>query len=412
MKGPSSVAIQKSAAATLGRAPVGLLQRQCACGQHTGGGECEVCKKNKEMPAQRHGDASTASSGAPPIMHQILRSASQSASSIKFPKTLESQDFSQVKANSRAVDLLDAQQRGSHFRHEIPLHLGLDVHEGQNSSTLSDTVAYLPPGRPLSRSLRNRVPGVPDSVFNQVQVHDDPKSKVTSDLLNSEGIAYRQHIVLGNKARNSDWVTAHELGHVLQQDRGTSTKGTARSGVLEREADQFADKATSPAPTSPTRELQLSHASPGLAQKVIAKYIQELPGDLLLILDVDDGDFVGGCVKAVVPHVGVKLIKKSPHLQLFNLHVGFLTSPTGEFCIFFYESVTGICEMLCFPSKEKLREAWEKVKAWLKQMIEKLIRALAIALLVAALAILAYLIAEALVAALLALLALLAAAAA
>jgi hypothetical protein len=394
-----------AAVSVLTPVPRPMLQRICACGRHTGGGECDDCKKKQKVSSQRHGDGSTGSSIAPPIVHEAFRSPSQLASGIRFSESRDGHDFSQLKPTSSIVDPLDFPGKVPRFRKEIPLRLGLDLHDGQNSSMLDATVANLPLGRSLSRPLRNRIPSVPRSVLNQVQVHDDPKSRVTSDLLNSEGIAYKKHIVLGNKARDSNWVTAHELAHVLQQDRVTLPEGATEPRILERQADQFADKVTRPTPASPMGGLALSHASPGLAQKVIWKHIQELPGDLLLILDVDDGDFVGGCVKAIVPHVGVKLIKKFPHLELFNLHVGFLTNPAGEFCIFFYESVTGICEVLCFPSKAKLREKWEEVKAWLKRMIEKLIKALAIALLLAALAILAYLIAEAIVAALLLLLA-------
>lgn len=138
----------------------------------------------------------------------------------------------------------------------------------------------------------------------------------------------------------------------------------------------------------------------GLSRKVIAKYLHDLPDDLLLILDVDDGDFVGGCVRAIVPHVGVKLIKKRPHAQLFNLHVGFITNAAGEFCIFFYESVTRICEMKCFPSKQALRDAWNEIVEWVKKMLKKVFKALGILLLIALAVILAYLIATAIVVAL------------
>src|SRR6266581_1190525 len=54
-----------------------VLQRQCACGQHTiAGGECEECKK-KGMILQRHSDGSAGPAAAPPSVHEVLRSPGQ-----------------------------------------------------------------------------------------------------------------------------------------------------------------------------------------------------------------------------------------------------------------------------------------------------------------------------------------------
>jgi hypothetical protein len=312
--------------------------------------------------------------------------------------------FSQIRpSQTRSESTLTTKAFNS--RREIPLELWPDLGKGAGSSKIEDTIGTLPHGRPLSLSLRKRLSHAPQSVLDGVQVHDDTQSRITADLLNSEALAYKKHIILGSMAQDTNWLTAHELGHVLQQCLPTPSKSPADASFLEHEADQFADAMSGTTESSKDQALTLSPASPGLARKVIWKSIQNLPGDLLLILDVDDGDFVGGCVRAIVPHVGVKLIKKAPHMQLFNLHVGFLTNPAGEYCIFFYESVTGVCETLCYSSKQKLREDWEKVKEWLRQMMENVLKALAIVALLAMLAYLAYLMAAAIAAALLILLA-------
>jgi hypothetical protein len=229
--------------------------------------------------------------------------------------------------------------------------------------------------------------------------------------MNAEAFTVGHDIVLGSAATASPerrrWLLAHEVAHASQQDPLRAGAGRPGGGLsdVELEADRFAAAAQRSDTGIGAEPVVLSPASIGLARKVIWKFIQDLPYDLLLILDVDDGDFVGGCVRAIAPHVGVKLIKKVPHTQLFNLHVGFLTNPAGEFCIFFYESVTGLCEMKCFPSKQALRDAWDEVVEWLKDMLKKLLELLAIAALLVALAILAYLIAQAIAAALLVLLA-------
>src|ERR1700682_4398793 len=54
-----STATQKTAAtAVTQNAAVAVLQRQCACGQHSMGGECEGCKKKISLSRDRQGPAS------------------------------------------------------------------------------------------------------------------------------------------------------------------------------------------------------------------------------------------------------------------------------------------------------------------------------------------------------------------
>jgi Domain of unknown function (DUF4157) len=54
-----------------------MLQRTCDCGEHTGGGECEDCKKKKKMPLQRYANGSASPAIAPPVVHSVLRSPGQ-----------------------------------------------------------------------------------------------------------------------------------------------------------------------------------------------------------------------------------------------------------------------------------------------------------------------------------------------
>jgi hypothetical protein len=67
---------QKTAAWT--PAPAGglVLQRQCACGQHTHGSECEQCKK-KQMNLQRKSENVGAPDAVPAMVHDVLRSPGQ-----------------------------------------------------------------------------------------------------------------------------------------------------------------------------------------------------------------------------------------------------------------------------------------------------------------------------------------------
>jgi hypothetical protein len=54
----------------------GLLQRKCSCGGNvTSGGECEACKKKKEL--QRRATQASSPQVAPPIVHEVLQSPGQ-----------------------------------------------------------------------------------------------------------------------------------------------------------------------------------------------------------------------------------------------------------------------------------------------------------------------------------------------
>lgn len=52
-----------------------VLQRKCACGQHTSGEECEECRKKKEL--QRWKGTGPEPAGIPPVVHEVLRSPGQ-----------------------------------------------------------------------------------------------------------------------------------------------------------------------------------------------------------------------------------------------------------------------------------------------------------------------------------------------
>jgi hypothetical protein len=92
-----------------------ILQRKCDCGQHTGaGGECEECKKKKIL--QRQGTGWGGPSIAPPIVHDVIRSAGQplDPETKSFFEPRFGRDFSGVRVHTdsraaesaRAVDAL------------------------------------------------------------------------------------------------------------------------------------------------------------------------------------------------------------------------------------------------------------------------------------------------------------------
>jgi hypothetical protein len=84
------------------RSAYGVLQRKCACGQHTGaGGECEECKKKR---VQRKPGNGTGPDFAPAIVQSVLQSPGQSLApeARSVMETHFEQDFSGVRVHSDA----------------------------------------------------------------------------------------------------------------------------------------------------------------------------------------------------------------------------------------------------------------------------------------------------------------------
>ncbi len=101
------------AAKQRGNFPAGILQRKCACGQHSMGEQCDECKK-KHSTLQRSSVGTAAPSIAPPVVHEALRTPGQplDAGTRNFMESRFGHDFSQVSVHTdtgaaesaRAVD--------------------------------------------------------------------------------------------------------------------------------------------------------------------------------------------------------------------------------------------------------------------------------------------------------------------
>lgn len=88
--------------------PSGLIQRKCACSDHTpAGGECESCKQ-RALSLQRKTAARSEDADVPPIVRDVLRAPGQllEPSTLAFFEPRFGHDFSQVRlhTDSRAAE--------------------------------------------------------------------------------------------------------------------------------------------------------------------------------------------------------------------------------------------------------------------------------------------------------------------
>ncbi|MGH9497262.1 MAG: DUF4157 domain-containing protein [Candidatus Sulfotelmatobacter sp.] len=114
------------------------LQRSCECGQHTGGGECEECKKKETL--QRHASSSSGpvtGSVGPAVTQTLSRAAAEGSHPIHEPlrTSLGEQlghDFSHVRVHGGADSAEAAKQIGARA-----YTLGTDIHLGKESHELA-----------------------------------------------------------------------------------------------------------------------------------------------------------------------------------------------------------------------------------------------------------------------------------
>jgi hypothetical protein len=98
MSGQATVQTQTAAKPTFTPIANDVLQRQCACGQHTpAGSECEECKKKREGTLQR-------AAINPALVHEALRSPGQSldARTRAFVEPRFAHDFSQIPVHTQS----------------------------------------------------------------------------------------------------------------------------------------------------------------------------------------------------------------------------------------------------------------------------------------------------------------------
>jgi hypothetical protein len=206
---------QAGDAATRSYTPVqtGILQRACACRNHTGGGACAACREKREHSLQRAAIANGPAS-APPIVQDVLRSPGQPLDSATraFMEPRFDHDFSQVPLRTAAP------QRAA----ELTIGPANDRSE-QEADLVAHTI------------MRTPVPGGPPATgvdFGQVRVHTGPAAARSAAAINARAYTVGRDIVFGagQYAPNTmagRQLLAHELAHTIQQTGADGPGGAA-----------------------------------------------------------------------------------------------------------------------------------------------------------------------------------------
>jgi hypothetical protein len=180
-----------------------LLQRKCACGNHSAAGECEGCEKKRGM-FQRKAAGSTATSRVPLLVDEVLSSPGQplDAETRAFFEPRFGHDFSSVPVRTMA-------QRS---RNSLTIGPAGDPYE-QEAERISDRMMTSEPERPRPRASMD---------FGNVRLHTDAKAAESARAVGALAYTVGSDVVFGAgryapQTREGSRLIAHELTHVVQQ---------------------------------------------------------------------------------------------------------------------------------------------------------------------------------------------------
>jgi hypothetical protein len=213
-------AIQTQQAEKVTPAQGGLLQRACACGQHTvAGGECAACKQKRAGALQRASIDRNAVGAVPPIVHDVLRSPGQPIDSVTraFMEPRFGHDFSGVRL------------RVSPQLARAGLALGVpgDAYEREAEQIAASVTSEQ---QPVAGSR-------PGYDFGPVRLHTDARAAQSARAVGALAYTVGNHVVFGNgqhapQTNDGRALLAHELAHVVQQRDATG-------GIVQRRGGTF-----------------------------------------------------------------------------------------------------------------------------------------------------------------------------
>jgi len=231
--------------------PSNLLQRQCACGQHTSaGGECEECKQKREGTLQRAAISPSPLHEVPPIVHEVLRSPGQplDAETRAFMGPRFGHDFSRIPTYTPASGVMQTKlavnKPGDEYEQEadriadqvlaapagsavssapsrIQRYAG-QATEGTETAPASVDRVLGSPGRPLDPALRQDMGQRFGYDFSRVRVHSGAAAEQSARDVNANAYTVGHNIVFGAGqfipgTQEGRRLVAHELTHVVQQ---------------------------------------------------------------------------------------------------------------------------------------------------------------------------------------------------
>jgi hypothetical protein len=199
--------------------PGAVLQRQCACGQHTiAGRTCAECSKDKHAVLRRSPRGAATPDLVPPAVAEVLASGGrplEPAIRALMERTL-SGDLSRVPASSSAM--------------RAPVIGPADDQYEREAHRQADRF------RDLATPSAEPRTGRPPYDFAAVRIHTGAPAAAAAESVDAHAFTLGDHIVFGNGQYAPQTVAgcqllAHELTHVVQQGRAPAAGRIQRAGA-------------------------------------------------------------------------------------------------------------------------------------------------------------------------------------
>ena len=202
----------------------GILQRQCACGNHTmAGGECEECKKNKQVGLPLQAKLTISQPGdqyeqeADRVAEQVMRMPSGRISSVS-QSPVHIQRMCAACASGKGLCPKCAEEKKQQLQRKEAngseaLEIPATVHEVIGTS-----------GQPLDAATRDFMESRFGHDFSHVRVHTDKRAAESASAINALAYTVGSNVVFGSGRYAPDAIIgqrllAHELAHVIQQSK-------------------------------------------------------------------------------------------------------------------------------------------------------------------------------------------------
>lgn len=222
----------------------GLLQRKCSsCGNHTvAGEECHECGKRKRLNLQ-------------------------TKLTVNEPGDIYEQEADRIADQVMIFPSHDAINGAP-----VKIQRFAGSASGQEMAVPASVEQVLAsPGQPLDSGLREEMEGRFGYDFSQVRVHTDRAAEQSARELNANAYTVGNNLVFGAgqirpRSHEGQWLVAHELAHVIQQDALASVPRVQRqerrsdASAIEANDEEYSTRVT---PSVPRYHIRVvGHASP------------------------------------------------------------------------------------------------------------------------------------------------------
>ncbi len=230
MSGQAAVQTQTATKPNFTAIASGVLQRQCACGQHTSaGGECEDCKQKRAGTLQRAAINPTPVHKVPPIVHEMLRSPGQplDAQTRAYMEPRFGRDFSNVRVHTDAEAAESAR-----MVYANAYTVGRDMVFGANLYAPGTATGKRLLAHELTHVIQQGAAGLPDDLQLDASVNSSEQE--------AQQVA---SIVLSSTQRVP--MSTYELGVLLQRQETSSTSSMVNPEVADLPAVRYVDNYSS-----------------------------------------------------------------------------------------------------------------------------------------------------------------------